>query len=74
MEMEVEQVGEKQPVAEGQCIEIDDEHDHWVECVKCKEWRIVPKGTYLTFKKKDSKFYCRFAGATCHLTKRRRVQ
>ena len=56
MEMELEEVGEKQPVAEGECIEIDDEHDHWVECVKCKEWRIVPKGSFLFSRKKNQSF------------------
>ena len=44
-----------------------------LQCCSCKEIRIVPKGTFLTYKDREAKFYCRFAGAKCRLTKRRRV-
>ena len=44
-----------------------------LQCCSCKEIRIVPKGTFLTYKDRESKFYCRFAGAKYRLTKRRRV-
>ena len=46
--------------------------DNWVECSKCKEWRIVPNGQYLTFHSRDVKFFCSLVGASCHLVKKRR--
>ena len=44
-------------------------------CRKCKERRIVPRGTFLTFQEGDlNKFYCRYVGAECSLIKHRRAQ
>ena len=52
--------------------EVDDEQD-WCQCssATCREWRIVPKGTFLTFRNNDAKRFCRFSGATCQRTRRK---
>ena len=42
----------------------DDADDLWVQCSskKCEEWRMVPRGTFLTYNKRDVKFFCSFVG------------
>ena len=51
----------------------DDTDELWVQCSnkKCEEWGMVPQGTFLTYNKRDVKFFCSFVGGKCHLTKRR---
>jgi len=47
---------------------------NWMRCCKCNEPRLVPRWQILTFQVREAKFFCRFVGAVCLLTKRRRRQ
>ena len=45
------------------------DEDNWMECARCSECRVVPRGLFLTFQKKEASFFCRFVGAACCLIK-----